>query len=63
MANAQGGGAPPRGRRTPFGAFIYWTLVLLVWALIFAGAFLAVFARDLPDTSKLYEVQRQPSNT
>jgi penicillin-binding protein 1A len=63
MANAQGGGAPPRGRRTPFGAFIYWTLVLLVWALIFAGAFLAVFARDLPDTSKLYEVQRQPSIT
>ena len=63
MANAQGGGAPPRGRRTPLGALIYWTLVLGVWALIFAGAFLAVFARDLPDTSKLYEVQRQPSIT
>jgi penicillin-binding protein 1A len=63
MANAQGGGAPPRGRRTPLGAFIYCLLVLGVWALIFAGAFLAVFARDLPDTSKLYDVQRQPSIT
>jgi penicillin-binding protein 1A len=40
---------------------IYWTLVLGVWALIFMVAFFAVFAVDLPDTSKLYEVKRQPS--
>ena len=52
-----------RGGRTPLGAFIYWTLVLGVWGLIFLGGFLAVFATDLPDTSKLYDVKRQPSIT
>ncbi|MHB8527922.1 MAG: transglycosylase domain-containing protein [Caulobacteraceae bacterium] len=61
MANASGGGAP-RGR-TPLQALRYWTLVLGVWALIFAVGFLAVFATDLPDTSKLYDVKRQPSIT
>lgn len=35
--------------------------MLGVWALIFLVAFFAVFAVDLPDTSKLYEVKRQPS--
>jgi penicillin-binding protein 1A len=37
--------------------------VLAVWGLIFAVVFLAVFARDLPDTSSLYNVDRQPSIT
>jgi penicillin-binding protein 1A len=32
-----------------------------VWALIFIVAFFAVFSVDLPDTSKLYDVKRQPS--
>ena len=32
-----------------------------VWGLIFLVAFFAVFAVDLPDTSKLYDVKRQPS--
>ncbi len=32
-----------------------------VWIAIFTVAFLAVFAYGLPDTSKLYQVQRQPS--
>jgi penicillin-binding protein 1A len=63
MANAYRGGAPPPARRTPLGALVYWSLVLGVWALIFAAAFLAVFATGLPDTSKLYDVQRQPSVT
>jgi penicillin-binding protein 1A len=67
MANAQppgpGGRGPraPRPGRTPLQAFIYWTLVVGVWSLIFLVAFFAVFAVDLPDTSKLYEVKRQPS--
>ena len=61
MANASRG-APPR-RRTPLQALAYWTLVFGVWALIFIAAFLAVFATDLPDTSHLYEVKRQPSIT
>ena len=57
----RGGGEPPRPGRTPLQAFIYWTLVLGVWALIFIVAFFAVFSVDLPDTSKLYDVKRQPS--
>src|SRR5215213_8172037 len=67
MANAQspsGSGRdpePPRRRRSPLQALIYWTLVIGVWGLIFLVAFFAVFAVDLPDTSKLYEVKRQPS--
>src|SRR4051812_32882562 len=67
MANAQPparggrGPRPPRARRTPLQALIYWTLVLGVWGLIFLVAFFAVFAVDLPDTSKLYDVKRQPS--
>jgi penicillin-binding protein 1A len=69
MANAQspgtGGREPrePRGRRSPLRAFLYWTAVLGVWALIFVVAFFAVFSVDLPDTSKLYDVKRQPSVT
>jgi len=66
MVNAYGGGspAPPRRtRRTPLQALTYWTLVLGVWGLIFVAGFLAVFATGLPDTSKLYEVSRQPSVT
>ncbi|WP_332765858.1 transglycosylase domain-containing protein [Phenylobacterium sp.] len=47
--------------RTPLQAFFYWTMVLGVWGLIFVVAFFAVFATDLPDTSKLYDVERQPS--
>ena len=56
--DSQGGPRPPR---SPLQALIYWILVLGVWGLIFTVAFFAVFATDLPDTSKLYEVKRQPS--
>jgi penicillin-binding protein 1A len=55
------GPSAPRPRRTPFQAFVYWSLVLGVWGLIFIIAFLAVFATGLPDTSTLNNVQRQPS--
>jgi penicillin-binding protein 1A len=55
--------SPPGRKRGPLGSLLYWLVVLFVWALIFLGAFLAVFARDLPDTSKLYDVHRQPSIT
>ena len=60
MANANGG---PRRRRTPLQALIYWTVVLGVWGAIFIAGFLIIFAQGLPDTSKLYDVQRQPSIT
>ncbi len=56
-------GGRQRRRRTPLGAILYWTVVLGVWGLIFIVAALAVFATDLPDTSKLYDVRRQPSIT
>jgi penicillin-binding protein 1A len=64
MANAGQGGQgsrPPRQKRSPLQALIYWVLVLGVWGLIFLVAFFAVFAVDLPDTSSLYDVKRQPS--
>src|SRR5579872_1720774 len=51
----------PKRKRGPLQALIYWTVVLGVWAAIFIVGFLAVFATDLPDTSKLYDVKRQPS--
>ncbi len=72
MANAdrprdggQGGGrgagrGPPR-RRSPAAALLYWTVVLGVWGLIAAIAVVLVFAQGLPDTSKLYDIRRQPS--
>ena len=59
--NEQGGGKKPR--RSFLGNLLYWGAVLAVWGLIFAVVFFAVFARDLPDTSSLYEVDRQPSIT
>src|ERR1700759_3392720 len=69
MANAQspapGGRGPrePRARRSLLKAILYWAAVVGVWALIFVAAFFAVFSVDLPDTSKLYDVKRQPSVT
>src|SRR3569832_304000 len=42
---------------------MYWTVVRGIWGLSFVAGFLVAFARGLPDTSKLYEVQRQPSIT
>ena len=60
MANAKSPKAD-RPRRTFLQSLIYGTLVLGVWAMIFVVAFFAVFAIDLPDTSNLYNPQRQPS--
>ena len=70
MADAQGGQpsrggrAPPpapRPRRSILGALAYWTVVACVWVAIGVIAFFAVFAFDLPDTSKIFDVKRQPS--
>jgi len=63
MTHADGGAPPPRRGRTPLQALLYWSVVLGIWGLIFMVGFLAVFATDLPDTSKLYDVKRQPSIT
>ena len=58
---AGGGGA--RAQRTPLQRFFYWSAVMAVWGIIFLVVFFAVFARGLPDTSALYDVDRQPSIT
>ncbi|WP_174300222.1 transglycosylase domain-containing protein [Caulobacter sp. S45] len=63
-----GGRPPPRQpapsgppRRSLANALVYWGVVLGVWVLIFMAAFVLVFSRGLPDTSKLYDIHRQPS--
>ncbi len=64
-----GGGRPPPRQPAPSGpprrsllnALVYWAVVLGVWVLIFVAAFVLVFSRGLPDTSKLYDIHRQPS--
>ena len=53
--------AKASGRRTPLQAAFYWSAVIGVWGLIALAAFIAVFATNLPDTSKMFDVQRQPS--
>ena len=53
------GAEPPR--RTPLGRVLYWGTVVAVWGLIFISSLVVVFAWDLPDISKLYDVKRQPT--
>jgi penicillin-binding protein 1A len=52
---------PPPARRTPLQATLYWGAVVGIWGLIFLAALFAVFATDLPDTSKIFDAKRQPS--
>ncbi|MBA4803772.1 MAG: PBP1A family penicillin-binding protein [Brevundimonas sp.] len=59
----RGAGGDGKAARTPLQRVLYWGAVLAVWGLIFLVVFFAVFARDLPDTSTLYNVDRQPSIT
>jgi penicillin-binding protein 1A len=70
MANGRGRGAGGTGGRGPAAAgprrsgwrpFFYWGAVLGVWGLIAIVAFFAVFATNLPDTSHIFDVKRQPS--
>ncbi len=49
---------PPRSRTQ---AILYWTAVAGIWGLILCVAAVAVLASGLPDTSKLYDIKRQPS--
>ena len=62
MAKAQSPrGRTPRPKRTVGGVLLQGALMLTVWGAIFLAAFFAVFAANLPDTSGLYDVKRQPS--
>ena len=62
FGNRNANGAP-KGPRTRLQQVVYWGSVLAVWGVIFLVVFFAVFARGLPDTSSLYNVDRQPSIT
>ena len=53
-------GEPPR---TLLQSILYWTAVGGIWGAIAIIAAIAVLARGLPDTSKLYQIKRQPSIT
>ncbi len=53
-----GPGGPPRDH---VQQILYWAAVVGVWCAIFVVAFFLVFARGLPDTSKLTDISRQPS--
>ena len=56
-----GGRVPLFAGRPPLQAVLYWSAVVGVWGLIALVAFFAVFATDLPDTSKMFDVKRQAS--
>ena len=65
MAN-EGPGGPrrtpaPKPPRTLLQSILYWTMVAGIWGAILVVAAFAVLAQGLPDTSKLYDVKRQPS--
>ncbi len=51
----------PRQRRNLLQATFYWGAVAGVWGLIVLATLFAVFATDLPDTSKIFDATRQPS--
>jgi len=62
-SNGKGGPGNGKPRRSGWRRLFYWCAVLAVWLLIFMVVFFAVFARDLPSTDSLYNVDRQPSIT
>ena len=59
--------APAGGKRTglgrPLRTLFYWATILVIWGAIFTVAFLAFMSIGLPDTSNLYQTNRQPSIT
>jgi len=57
------GGSPTPGRRSLLGTLAYWAAVAFIWLAIFLVAFVVIFSRGLPDTSKLYDIRHQPSIT
>lgn len=46
-----------------FGRLVYFGAIASLWMGIMAAGVLVYFARDLPDTSKIWQVDRQPSIT
>jgi penicillin-binding protein 1A len=58
-----GGPRRPGPPRTLWQSILYWTAVGGIWAAIAVIAAIAVLAQGLPDTSKLYQIKKQPSIT
>jgi penicillin-binding protein 1A len=58
-----GGPRRPGPPRTLWQSILYWTAVGGIWAVIAVVAAIAVLAQGLPDTSKLYQIKKQPSIT
>ncbi|MDQ7019874.1 MAG: penicillin-binding protein 1A [Robiginitomaculum sp.] len=55
---------PAAGKwRRAFGQMFYWGMVASLWIGLISGAGLLLLASNLPDTSSLWEVERQPSIT
>lgn len=50
-------------QRSWFGRLVYYGFVASLWMIILGAGALVYFARDLPDTSKIWQVDRQPSIT
>lgn len=50
-----------QAQRTLLQSILYWSAVGAIWGVILVIAAVAVLARGLPDTSKLYDIKRQPS--
>ena len=55
------GGPGARPARSPLQRVVYWSLVAGVWVLIGGLVVLALFARGLPDTTRLEEPRKTPS--
>ncbi len=55
--------ANPGNWRRIFGRMVYWGMVAGLWLGLIGGGSLFFLASDLPDTSTLWEVERQPSVT
>jgi penicillin-binding protein 1A len=49
--------------RRAFGILFYWSFVSSIWVGLIGIVVLATYASDLPDTSAIWEVERQPSIT
>jgi penicillin-binding protein 1A len=56
---ASGASAP--ARRSIPNAVFYWAAVVAIWIVIAAVGVVIFFAQGMPDTSKLYQIQHQPS--
>ena len=63
MPRFPGPRGPGGGPRTTLQSILYWGAVGGIWATIVVITAIAVLARGLPDTSKLYQIKRQPSIT